>query len=105
MNPALIENSAKQYIFNKLQSCHTHRTNVYYYVMNIGIFIVFGLVVSIVLYFCYTNKLSDTEKHQNMIRNQQYILSKIQFYQTENNAKKQNELSAITDLPFIKVNH
>ena len=104
-SPSLIENSAHLFILNKLKNCHTYRSNVYYYVINIGIFVIFSLVVFIVLYFCYNNKLSDYEKHQNMGRDQQYILSKIKFYQNENTMKKQNELSIITDLPFIKINH
>lgn len=98
-SPNLIENTTQEYIFNKLKQCHSYRTNVYYYVFNIGIFILFCAVVSIVLYCCYNNKLTDYEKQQKMVRDQQYILSKIRFHQNEFNNKKQNELSYITDLP------
>ena len=97
--PRLIENTAKNYLFNTLKSCHEHRVTIYYYVFNISVFIIFALITGYTLYYCYTHKLTDYEKEQKMIRDQQYIMSKIRFYQQEN---KERKTSSITNLPFLE---
>lgn len=93
----LIEPTAKFYLFNTLKDCHDNRLVIYYYVLNIGVFVFFSLILGYVLYYCYTHKLSDYEKERRMLRDQQYILSKIRFYQEEN---KDRKVSPITSLPF-----
>lgn len=97
--PRLIENSAKNYLFQTLKQCHNNRVNIYYYVFNIGIFIIFVSIVAGVLYYCHKTKISDYEKRRKMLYDQQYILSKIRFYQEENNDRKEH-LSNITNLPM-----
>ena len=97
--PRLIENTAKNYLLNTLRKCHENRVNIYYYVFNLSIFIIFSLITGYTLYYCYTHKLTDYEKERKMIRDQQYIMSKIKFYQEENNQRK---TSSITNLPFTE---
>ena len=99
--PRLIENTAKTYLFSILQKCHENRITIYYYVFNLTIFILFVLITGYTLYYCYTHKLSDYEKERRMIRDQQYIMSKIRFYQEEN---KERKMSGITNLPFLEQN-
>jgi hypothetical protein len=98
--PRLIEPTAKNYIFQTLQQCHTHRVSIYYYALNIGVFILFITCVGIILYYCSKNKLSDYEKQQRMLSDQQYVLSKIRYYQEDSKAKKA-QVSGITSLPVI----
>ena len=98
-NSHLIETNAKNYLFNTLKQCHMNRVNIYYYVLNIGIFIIFVSCTCYVLYYCHKHKLSDYEKDRRMIRDQQYIMSKIRFYQEES---KDRFSSQITDSPHIQ---
>jgi uncharacterized membrane protein len=98
--PKLIENSAKNYLFQTLKQCHNNRVTIYYYVYNIGIFLIFVSIVGLTLYYCSKNKLSDYEKRQRMMRDQQYILSKIRYYKEDVQEQRQKQ-SDITNLPFV----
>ena len=81
--PKLIENSAKNYLFQTLKQCHNNRVTIYYYVYNIGIFVLFILILGFTLYYCNKNKLSELDKKKKMLLDQQYILSKIQNSKTQ----------------------
>jgi len=97
--PHLIEPSMKNYLFNTLKQCHDIRIHFYSYVLNISIFLLFVAIFGYTLYYCNKTKLTDYEKSQKMLRDQQYVLSKIRFYQEENKEKK---VSSLTNLPFIQ---
>jgi hypothetical protein len=81
--PKLIDHSARNYMQNALHACHENRVKIYYYALNIGVFIVFVSIVALVLYYCYRNKPTAYERHQKMMRDQEYVLSKIRYYQAE----------------------
>jgi hypothetical protein len=98
-SPSLIDNSTKFHILNSLSQCHEKRVNIYYYVLNLGILACFLLVVGMSLYYCNKNKLTPYEKQQKLVRDQEYILSKIRFHQQQN-IEKNNQMSSITNLPF-----
>jgi len=98
--PNLIETSAKNYLFNTLQQCHKNRLGIYYYVLNIGVFVIFVGVTAFVLYSCSQRKVSEYDERQNMLRDQEYVLSKIRFYQDLQKKRSQSEGTGITDLPF-----
>jgi hypothetical protein len=63
----LIEPTVKYYLFNTLQSCHSNRVTIYYYVLNIGVFLLFAGITGYILYYCYTHKLSPYEKQKKML--------------------------------------
>jgi len=94
--PRLIEPNIKNYLFNTLSKCHVTRVNIYYIVWNVAILLAFLGVGGAVLYYCYKKKPSDYEAHQKLIKDQEYILSKIRFYQGEQLSKS---TSNITHLP------
>jgi hypothetical protein len=98
--PSLIDYNSIQYLTNTLQSCHEKRITIYYYVLNIGIFALFCIIFGSALYFCYKNKPTPYEKHQKILKDQEFILSKIRFHQDNHNLQ-QNQMSNITNLPFI----
>ena len=79
--PQLIENNASSHLQQTLQKCHVNRVNFYYYILNISVLLLFVFVVGLVLYYCYTNKPNDYEKQQNLLRDQEFIVSKIRFHQ------------------------
>lgn len=100
-HPRLIENSAKNYLYNTLNQCHTNRVTVYYYALNIGVFLLIVIVFGGFLYFCSRQKLSDHEKQQKIMKDQQYVLSKIRYYQEDKKQRQESQMSSITDLPFV----
>jgi hypothetical protein len=98
--PRLTEISAKHFLFNTLQNCHTNRVSIYYYALNFGVLFLFVSVVALVLYYCSKQKLSDYEKQQKMLKDQQYILSKIRYYQEDKKERSHSQVTGITDLPY-----
>lgn len=101
--PHLIENTASSHIQQTLHKCHINRVNFYYYVLNISVLLVFIFIVGFTLYYCYTRKPTDYEKHQKMLRDQEYVVSKIRYHQEDSKQRREQESSSITDLPFIRV--
>jgi type IV secretory pathway TrbF-like protein len=97
--PRLIENSSKNYLFQTLQKCHNNRVTIYYYVLNIGVLVLFFGIVGSILYYSYKNKLSPYEAEQKMINDQEYIMSKIRYYKEDTKKTKESQSSFITDLP------
>jgi hypothetical protein len=95
-SPQLIDNTAKYYLFSTLQKCHLTKTEIYNMALNIIVFALFVVISGSVLYYCSKKKLSPEQLQQKIIRDQQYVLSKIRYYQQENMAKKTSD---ITNLP------
>lgn len=96
----LIEPSVKNYLFNTLQKCHSNRVNIYFYVLNIGIFVIFTFIVGFTLYYCYTQKPNEYEKQLKLIKDQEYVMSKIRYYQDIKKNDEETKFSSITNLPF-----
>jgi len=94
----LIEPTVKHYLFSALNSCHEQRVTIYYYVLNIGVFLLFFGLAAAILYYCYTHKLSPLEKEKKMLRDQNIILSKIRMYQED---LQDRRVSGITNLPVV----
>jgi hypothetical protein len=99
--PRLIETSIKSALYQTLNKCHDMRVKYYSIFFNTAIFVIFVGIFGAALYFCYKRKLSPEEQYQKMVMDQQYILSKIRFYQNE---RVDHPLSAITSLPKVEEN-
>jgi hypothetical protein len=95
--PRLIENSTRSYLYETLQKCRQIRTNTYSTAFNLSILALFILVFGSALYYCYNNKKTPEEMHEKMVRDQEYVLSKIRFYQSE---KHKATTSNLTNLPM-----
>jgi hypothetical protein len=89
-------------MFQTLQKCHSNRTTIYYYALNVGVLVAFIGLVGLVLYNAYKNKLSPYEQHEKMIRDQEYVLSKIRWFQEDRKVAHESELSSITNLPYLR---
>ena len=94
--PRLIETNVRNYIQTSLESCHTHRIRLYSIAFNIGVLLLFIIIGGLALYYCYNKKETPYEKRQKMLRDQEYILSKIRYYQ---HTQKERTSSYITQLP------
>lgn len=99
-SPKLIETSAKNYLYYTLHQCHQNRVGVYYYALNIGVLVLFLGITAAVLYYCSQRKLTEYDQRQKMMRDQEYVLSKIRFYQEMKDTRQSSQSSGITDLPF-----
>lgn len=93
---SLIEPTAKSFLYRTLQKCHEMKLRYFSIWLNIIIFVLFVTVVSFVLYSRYKGQPSEIERRQKLIRDQQYILSKIRYYHDE---KKRSSFTDIIDIP------
>ena len=97
--PRLIEQGAHLYMSSVLHNCHDNRVNIYLYVLNIGILILFISITCLILYYCYKTKTTPEENRQKLLNEQEYILSKIKFY--KDHQRSINSRSSITGLPTM----
>jgi hypothetical protein len=98
--PKLIDNYTKFYLYDKLNSCHQTRVKYHTIIFNVIVGTFFFGIFGIALYYCYNRKPTETQSREQMERDQQFILSKIRFYQ-EQNQKIRESASPITGLPTI----
>jgi len=99
----LIDSTTKSFLMTALQNSHETRMKYYSIVFNFAVFIGFILVFGGALYYCYLAKRSPDEINYKMMKDQEYVLSKIRFYQEENKKIKdaaKEYSSLITDLPL-----
>lgn len=99
--PRLIEPGVKYFLGETLLQCKKTRFEFTSRMINIGMLIVFVIVISGWLYYNYNEKKRKQDEKENE-KNQQYILGLVQKYQMETKAKqkaqyKNNEM--ITELP------
>lgn len=99
--PRLVEPTTKYFLHNTLNQCHNNRVNIYTWVLNISVFVIFVGIFAAALYYCRKRKLTPEQQYQKMMKEQAYILSKIRFYQNE---RIEHPLSSITSLPVVKNN-
>ena len=81
--PSLIDSSTRYYLQQVLHKCGQNRASIYQWVLNIGVFVIFVLVVTIVLYYCYKSKRTPEEIAKKEMEDQAYVLSKIKQYKQE----------------------
>lgn len=79
--PKLIDTQVQQYIKYALQKCHEKRVELYSWALNIFVFLFICVFFGITLHYCYKKKPTEYEKRRKMIKDQEYILSKIRYYQ------------------------
>jgi hypothetical protein len=102
LHPKLIDPYAIYHLNNTLSKCHNTRAQLYSWSLNIGIIIFIVAIIGTYIYYCYKTKPSEYEVQQKMLRDQEYILSKIRYYQNENVNK---QVSNIDKLPNYSINN
>jgi hypothetical protein len=73
----LTEPGIKQYFQDSFQKCKEYKLNYYTTVVNIGLFIAFVLIVSVVLYMRKKEKLTPQQKRKKDEEDRLYIIQKI----------------------------
>ncbi len=94
--PSLTEPGVKYFLYQSLKQCHSVRTHFHNYIFNIGLFILFIVILGVILIYKYKGKLSPVELEKRNREKQQYILEKIKMLQ---NAKRVAHQELITGLP------
>lgn len=95
--PRLIDMNFKNHMFQSLQKCHQHKMCTYTFFFNIIVFMIFVISFGLVLFFCYKGKANPHEMYDKMLKDQEYVLSKIRYYQ---NARLAESSGMITNIPF-----
>ena len=102
IKPRLIEPGMKYFINASLEQCHHIKSKYNNFIYNLGLFILFSVILVSVLYYKYTiknnKKIQDEKKRQE----KEYILNKLRFMQDYRNSQVSN---LVTDLPTWQNNH
>ena len=98
--PKLVQNTTKYFLNSVLKECHKIKESNYNLFYNISMFILFFLILGSILFYKYKGNKTKEEKYQENIKNKQYIMSKLVYYNKqnlENNQRIKNNM--ITNLP------
>ena len=96
--PKLIEPGIQYFISATLRKCHTFKEKYNNILINVIIFAILAIIISLILYFSYKGKLTPEERQQRENEKYQYIISKIKNFQ---HAKKIAHQDLITNLPLM----
>jgi len=95
----LTEPGVKYFINETLKQCHQFKENHQHIIFNIGLLVMFFIILGVLLFYKYKGKLSEEEIEQKELLKKQYILSKIRNFK-DSKIKSQQEL--ITGLPHYE---
>ena len=98
--PKLIEPGVKYFFKGILKECHNYKQKNYNLVYNISLFILFFSILGIILFSRYKGNKTSQENYQKNLKDKQYIMSKLVYYNRcnlENQQRIQNNM--ITNLP------
>ena len=96
IRPMLTEPGVKYFINETLKQCHQFKEKYHNINFNIGLLVVFFIILGILLLYKYKGKITPEEIEQKEVQKKQYILSKIRNYQ---DAKTKAQQKLITGLP------
>jgi hypothetical protein len=94
--PILTEPGVKYFLNETLKQCHSFKEKYNNMLFNIGITIIFFIILGILLLYKYKGKLTPEEIEQKETEKKHYIMSKIKNYQE---AKLRSQQELITGLP------
>jgi hypothetical protein len=81
--PNLTESSFGDFMLSNLKACHENRVKVYSVALNVGLLLLFIIIVGTFLYYRHKHQPSPYEKKQKLYKDQQFILDKIRYYQVQ----------------------
>ena len=87
-NPKLIEHSVKNYMHVVLSKCYDHRVQFYSMTLNIVVLVAFLGITGITLWYCHSRKLSPEARHRKIMKDQEYVLTKIRQFQIHKDQQK-----------------
>jgi hypothetical protein len=99
--PKLIESSVKNYLYCSLQKCHQTRIQIYSIVLNVLVATVFIGIFGATLYYCHKKKPNAIDLERKMLRDQEFILSKIRYVQQVKQHQRET-ITSLTNLPITE---
>ena len=96
IRPMLTEPGVKYFINETLKQCHQFKEKYHNLNLNIGLLVLFFIILGILLLYKYKGKITPEEIKEKELQKKQYILSKIRNYQ---DAKTKAQQKLITGLP------
>jgi hypothetical protein len=104
--PKLIDTSTIHYLDGALKKSHEIRIKYHRVLWNAGLVFVFAFIVAAVLYYRHLNKPTPKEANYKLIKDQEYVLSKIRFFQEQNQRiNESNRLAAGAEISGLPVVH
>ena len=97
--PMLTEPGVKYFINETLKQCLQFKENHQHIIFNIGLLVMFFIILGVFLFYKYKGKLSEEEIEQKELLKKQYILSKIRNFK---DAKIKSQQELITGLPHYE---
>jgi uncharacterized protein HemX len=79
----LIDPNTRASLYDTLSQCHDTRTGIYLLALNALVLVLLVAGIGLTLYYCYKRRPTPYEARQKMLKDQDYILSKIRHYQAE----------------------
>lgn len=96
INTTLVEPGVKYFISCSLRQCREFKDKYINILFNIGMFVLFIIIISGILIYKYKGKMTPIEREIINRKKQEYIVSKLQQIAV---IKKQTSERLITDLP------
>jgi len=96
INTTLVEPGVKYFISCSLKQCREFKDKYINILFNIGMFLLFIMIISGILIYKYKGKMTPIEREIINRKKQEYIVSKLQQIAV---IKKQTSERLITDLP------
>lgn len=98
--PRLVQNGTKYFFHNILKECHKVKQNNYNSFYNICMFLLFFGILGIILFTKYKGNKTKEEHYQQTVKDKQYIMSKLVYYNRQNIDNQQRmRNNMITNLP------
>lgn len=109
LTPKLIDSSAIDYLDGALKKSHQIRVKFHRIIWNWGLLSVVVFAFGAFLYYRWTHKPTAAEANYKLIKDQEYVLSKIRYFQDQNRKireanSRMTEGSNLTGLPVIHPN-
>jgi uncharacterized transporter YbjL len=101
IRPRLIEPGVKYFLSSTLVQCNNIKYKYYNFIYNLGLFIGLISIISIFLYYKYTQKNNKKVQEEKRRTEQEYIMNKLRFIQ---DYRKDQVSNLLTDLPTFQNN-
>ena len=98
--PKLIEPGVKYFFKGILKECNNYKQKNYNFIYNLSLFLLFFIILGIILFYRYKGNKTSEEKYIKNMKDKQYIMSKLVYYNRvnlDNQQKIKNNM--ITNLP------
>jgi len=106
-NSNLVAKNVKTFLSTNLKKCNEYKFNYYNSIYNITMFLLFIIILLIILKYRYKGSKKNKEYLKNkMIRDNNYIMSKLVYYNKVNIDNQQNiRNNLVTNIPNDNYTH